>query len=228
MLNFTTTDAVTTGAGIKCLIYGKAGVGKTYLLRTAPSPLVISAEGGLLALRKFQIPVAKVTTMDEVREILLWFQTKGTGSERIKTICPDSLSEIGEMSLAVQRGNYTDGRQIYGGLVEEMLPIIKGFRDLADLGWNVVFTAKQDMTKDEISGGQMIGPAMPGRELGKQLPYMFDELFYLGLAKDDKGDDFRYLRTAPDLQFDAKDRSGALDLFEPPDLAHIFTKIQGS
>ncbi len=228
MLNFTTTDAVTTGAGIKCLVYGKAGVGKTYLLRTAPAPLVISAEGGLLALRKFQIPVAKVTTMDEVREILLWFQTRGAGSERIRTICPDSLSEIGEMSLAVQRGNYTDGRQIYGGLVEELLPIIKGFRDLADLGWNVVFTAKQDMVKDEISGGQLVGPSMPGRELGKQLPYMFDELFYLGLAKDDKGDDFRYLRTAPDLQFDAKDRSGALDLFEPPDLAHIFTKIQGS
>ena len=226
MLNFTTTNKVSQGDGIKCCVYGKAGVGKTYLLRTAASPLVISAERGLLSLRKFKIPVATVSTMDEVREVLWWFQQREPGSEQIKTICIDSLSEIAEMSLANMRSKFADGRQIYGGLVEEMVPIIKGFRDLN--GWDVIFTAKQDMVKDEVSGATLVGPGMPGKELGKQLPYMFDELFYLGVAKDAEGKDFRYLRTAPDLQFDAKDRSGALDLFEPPDLSHIFTKIQGS
>ena len=39
------------------------------------------------------------------------------------------------------------------------------------------------------------------------------------------GIEYRYLRTHPDIQSEAKDRSGVLDVLEPPDLTHIFNKI---
>ena len=35
--------------GVKALVYGMAGVGKTYMIKSLPNPLVISAEAGLLA-----------------------------------------------------------------------------------------------------------------------------------------------------------------------------------
>ena len=45
---------------INCLVYGEAGIGKTTLCATAPSPLIISAEAGLLSLKKHDIPVYEI------------------------------------------------------------------------------------------------------------------------------------------------------------------------
>lgn len=38
--------------GVKVLVYGQAGAGKTRLIQTLPTPVIISAEGGLLSLRE--------------------------------------------------------------------------------------------------------------------------------------------------------------------------------
>ena len=66
---------------------------------------------------------------------------------------------------------------------------------------------------------------MPGARLGAELPYLFDEVFQIGIGKTPDGVEYRYLRTHPDIQSEAKDRSGCLDALEPPDLTHIFNKI---
>jgi hypothetical protein len=68
---------------------------------------------------------------------------------------------------------------------------------------------------------------MPGQKLGPQLPYLFDEVFHMGVASDPQGKKYRYLQTEADLQHDAKDRSGLLDAYEAPDLTAIFNKIRG-
>ena len=43
-------------AGVKVLVYGHAGAGKTSLIRTAPNPVILSAEAGLLSLSDLDIP----------------------------------------------------------------------------------------------------------------------------------------------------------------------------
>ena len=47
------TDDPQIFSGVKCVVYGPAGGGKTRLLATAPSPIILSAEKGLLSLKKF-------------------------------------------------------------------------------------------------------------------------------------------------------------------------------
>ena len=42
--------------GLKVLVYGQAGCGKTTLSKTLPTPVVLSAEGGLLSLKDDNIP----------------------------------------------------------------------------------------------------------------------------------------------------------------------------
>ena len=42
--------------GVKLLVYGAAGAGKTSLVRTLPSPVILSAEAGLLSLSGTDIP----------------------------------------------------------------------------------------------------------------------------------------------------------------------------
>ncbi len=53
----TTTESVEY---VKCLIYGESGVGKTWLCQTAPKPVIISAEKGLLTLKHVNIPVIEM------------------------------------------------------------------------------------------------------------------------------------------------------------------------
>jgi len=69
-------------------------------------------------------------------------------------------------------------------------------------------------------------PSLPGQKLGNSLPYLFDEVFQLCCAKDEEsGAIKRWLQCHNDGTRLCKDRSGALDMFEPPSLAHILQKI---
>lgn len=208
--------------GIKCLVYGKAGHGKTYLSRTAPSPIVLSAESGMLSLRDVDIPVITITSVEVLNEAYQWASSSAEASN-YQTIYIDSISEIGEVVLSNAKAQVKDPRQAYGELIEKMMMTLKAFRDLS--GKHVVMAAKQSTLTDSVTGTVTYGPSMPGARLGAELPYMFDEVFHIGIGKTPDGVEYRYLRTRPDLQYEAKDRSGALDALEPPDLTHVFSKI---
>ena len=223
-LNVTTTDRAAQLNGVKVLVYGQAGAGKTVLASTAPAPFLISAEGGELSLRNVQMPMAKVTTVDDLRDIYAWCE-QSHEAKQFQTICIDSLSEIAEVVLNNAKRQVKDPRQAYGELIEKMETTIRMFRDLP--GRNVYMSAKMEPTKDELTGVVKYGPAMPGKQLAVKLPYFFDEVFRLGINKTTQGESYRFLQTQPDMQYEAKDRSGALTAVERPDLSYIFRKIMG-
>lgn len=226
--------------GVKCMAFGRAGMGKTVLSASAPAPLLISAESGLLSLRKenlervygvnapgisYDTPVIQINTLADLVEAEQWARHSAEANQ-FWTICLDSITEIGEKVLANAKIQVKDPRQAYGELLEKMLVTIKQFRDLS--GKHVYMSAKEERVKDESTGITLAGPAMPGAKLGPQLSYLFDEVFYLGVAKDPQTQQtYRYLRTEPDLNVDAKDRSGALAPIEYPHLGNIFNKIMG-
>lgn len=224
-LKFTTTDQAAQLHGVKMLIYGTSGVGKTTLCATAPQPIILSAEAGLLSLRKFQIPVIEIRTVDDLTEAHRWCQ-QAAEARQFATVCIDSITEIGEVVLANAKRQVKDPRQAYGELIEKMMTTIKAFRDLQ--GKHVYMAAKAEPVKDEMTGVVRYMASMPGSKLGPQLPYLFDEVFRLGINKTPQGEQYRFLQTQPDLQYDAKDRSGALDPIEPPDLNHVISKILGA
>lgn len=204
--------------GVKCLIFGNAGVGKTSLAATIPGDTVIlSAEAGLLSLRQFDIPAITVKSLDDVREAYQ-FLSEGEG-KKFKNVMLDSISEIAETVLAYEMEHNKDPRKAYGSMAETMIELVKAFRDLP--GRNVVMTAKVERQKDEMSGAVLLTPSFPGAQLATKLPYLFDMLFYMRVDKDGN----RSLQTQGDFQVIAKDRSGCLDAFEPPDLETIFAKI---
>ncbi len=223
-MRFTTTDKVSVSNGVKVLVYGRAGSGKTVLCSTAPNPIILSAESGLLSLRKYRIPVIEINNVDDLTEAYNWC-TSAKEAGQFQTICLDSISEIAEKVLINAKGQVKDPRQAYGELIDKMQMVIRSFRDLPK---HVYFAAKEERYKDEGTGSILAGPSMPGSKLGPQLPYHFDEVFNLNIAQNpqDKST-YRYLRTQPDFNFDAKDRSGALDVIEKPDLSHIINKILG-
>jgi hypothetical protein len=69
-------------------------------------------------------------------------------------------------------------------------------------------------------------PSMPGNMLKQGVGYFFDEVFALRVEKDADGNPTRWLQTNRDYNYEAKDRSGSLDMFEPADLSAIAAKIK--
>ena len=59
----TTTRAASLENGIKCLVYGRSGIGKTHLCATAPTPIIVGAEGGELSLREQDVPLIQIKTL---------------------------------------------------------------------------------------------------------------------------------------------------------------------
>lgn len=239
MPQFTSTEQVNSYNGVKMLIYGQAGVGKTVLSATAPRPILLSAESGLLSLRlknlerlfgpgnqwvTYNIPVIEITDVDKLVDAYNWFASSSE-AKNFDTICIDSISEIAEVVLLNAKKQVKDPRQAYGELVEKMEHAIRLFRDLPQK--HVYMSSKQEPVKDEFTGVVKYGPAMPGTKLGPKLPYFFDEVFRIGVNKDPQGNPYRFIQTQPEFQYDAKDRSGALDAVEAPFLTTIIQKILG-
>jgi hypothetical protein len=111
-------------------------------------------------------------------------------------------------------------------MAERMTQLVRAFRDLPEK--HIYISAKQDRVKDELTGGMLYGPSTPGQKLASGLPYLFDEVFCLRVEADSDGNPQRWLQTQPDQQFIAKDRSGALSQFEPPNLVDVINKIIGN
>lgn len=209
--------------GVKILVYGMAGAGKTTLCATACStPVIISAEAGLLSLREHNFPVIQVKTMEDVRGAIDWLYNSEE-SKQFEWVCVDSITEIAETVLAYEKANNRDPRAAYGNMQEQVMSLIKRFRDLPER--NVYVSAKMARIEDMESGTMLYQPMMPGRQLGPQLPYLFDEVFALRVEKDEENQPYRVLQTQRDFQYDAKDRSGALEMWEHPSLCNIVEKI---
>ena len=210
--------------GVKLLVYGQAGAGKTSLIKTLPHPVVLSAEGGLLSIQDADLPFIEIASMDDLQEAYSWVL-----ESEYKSVALDSISEIAEVCLNVEKkvkvnGKLVDPRQAYGSMQEQMADIIRGFRDLP--GRHVLMTAKLEKTQDEM-GRVLYSPSMPGNKTGQALPYFFDEVLALRVEKDAEGNTQRALMCDSDGLWLAKDRSGKLSAWEAPDLGEIISKIGG-
>lgn len=207
--------------GVKALIYGPAGVGKTSLVLSMDKPIILSAESGVLSLRQYDLPMIKIRTVMDLNEAYMWLTTNPAANQ-FNTVFIDSITEIAEQVLVNAKGLVKDPRMAYNTLLDQMIPIVKSYRDLP--GKHVIMAAKEESYKDEV-GVTHRGPMMPGNKVGQQLPYLFDEVFRMGINKDASGKQYRFFQTQPDMQYEAKDRSGVLDFMERPHMTNVINKI---
>lgn len=221
-INVKTTGSLSAN-GVKVLVYGQAGAGKTSLIKTLPSPIVLSAEGGLLSIQDADLPFIEIASMTDLQEAYKWL-TESDDAKAYKSVALDSISEIAEVVLNAEKKATKDPRQAYGAMQEQMADIIRAFRDLP--GRHVYMSAKLEKTQDEM-GRVLYAPSMPGNKTGQALPYFFDEVLALRVEKDGEGNAQRALMCDSDGLWLAKDRSGKLDMWEALDLSAVFAKIGG-
>lgn len=243
----TVGDQCGAEAGVKVLVYGNAGMGKTVLMATLPMPFVIiSTENGLLSLsvknltkifmgmgldeanatsRAIEVRKQRVIIVRNGLQLRKAYEWLISHMNEFRSLGWDSASETAEVMLNAAKSVKADGRQAYGEVADIISDYFKKFRDGLP-GKHVCVIAKEGSTKDEVTGGIKWGPDFPGKQLGPQSPYWMDETFRIAVATDPASNQpFRYLQTQPNEQFIAKDRSGLLDQYEKPDLSYLIDKI---
>jgi phage nucleotide-binding protein len=209
--------------GVKLLVYGAAGAGKTSLITTLPNPIVLSAEGGLLSIQDADVPYIEIATIDDLRQAYSYIVSEEGAA--FESVALDSISEIAEVVLNAEKKIAKDPRQAYGAMQEQMGDLIRAFRDLP--GKHVYMSAKLEKSQDEM-GRILYAPSMPGNKVGQSLPYFFDEVLALRVEKDAEGSTQRALMCDTDGLWQAKDRSGKLAAWEAPDLGAIIEKINNA
>lgn len=206
---------------VKALIFGESGVGKTKLAATAPTPLILNAEGGLLSVAADNLDSVDIKTVDDVMEVYQ-FLTESEDAKKYETLILDSVSEIAEVYLNTLKKQYTDARQAYGQLGTDVTEMIRAYRDIKNK--HVYFIAKAGKVENE-NGISEVKAIMPGKTLMNGLPFFFDEVMALRIGKLEDKSTYRYLQTNSSLGYLCKDRSGTLDDKEEPDLGKLFSKI---
>ena len=212
-----------TANGVKVLVYGAAGSGKTTLVQTLPNVIVLSAEGGLLSIQDADLPYIEIASMDDLREAFDWCRDSKEAAG-FQSVALDSISEVAEVVLSHELKMSKDGRAAYGEMNSTMTELIRAFRDLP--GKHVYMSAKLEKSTDEM-GKMLYNPGMPGKSLTQGLPYFFDEVLALRVERDAEGITQRALMCDSDGLWLAKDRSGKLEAWEAPDLGAIIAQIGG-
>lgn len=222
--------------GVKVVVHGPPGVGKTVLCTTLPEPNrtgMICAEGGLRSIRatveRYGMTGGEIRSFRDFEEAFAYFAYDPGARNFFRNLCLDSISEIADVCLKEELARNKDGRKAYGEMAVKMKTMIRAFRDLP---YNVVFTAQQE--RSDTDDGTKFAPTFPGNQLSGKVSWMshqFDEIYAYRIVADVEGKPRRLLQTQPDQMYDAKSRLANnldgppfLDFWEEPNLANLFAK----
>jgi len=149
---------------------------------------------------------------DLTRQAMAWAKTR-----------PESFSE---------KTGKPDARGAYGLLAREVIGLLKHLQHAQ--GRTVIFVGILEKVTDEFNRTTW-QPQMEGGKAGRELPGIVDQVISMSLFEPE-GDGWRHDPERADIRrlvcragnpygLPAKDRSGRLDVTEPPDLGALLAKI---
>ena len=207
---------------INALVYGLSKVGKTRLIASAEAPFILSVEDSMLSLAGAGIKYTSIKDMAGMQDAMDWLRLSSE-ARQYKTICLDSITELGELLLAEYKEKYKDARLAYGDMADHIFKII---RDLRSLPFDIYVIAKAGKAQD-ITGATLFSADLPGAKAAVKMPYLFDETFALrNIMLDGQKEPKTYLQCRADSQWEAGDKSGKLEMWEEPNLKYLFDKIR--
>lgn len=203
--------------GVKALCYGPPGGGKTPLLNTAPRPVLLAIEPGLLSMRGSTIPTCMADTPALIDDFFKWL-FNSREADAYDTVGIDSVSEMSYRYLVPELSANKDGRKAYGEMSKKVFPHLSNLYYMRNK--HAYLIAKQ--TFDDA--GKRV-PQFEGRDLGSKVPHMYDEILHLAKVNLPNVGEVTAFRTRDTFDISARDRSGRLDEFEQPHLGNLFNKI---
>jgi hypothetical protein len=155
----------------------------------------------------------------------------------------DSITDLTRQAMAYakqqpeafsDRTGKPDVRGAYGLLGREVIQALKHLQHAR--GKTVIFVGVLEKVTDEYGASSWV-PQMEGTKAGRELPGIVDQVISMQLFGKDVDEAWTLDVTSTDRRLvcksgnpwglPAKDRSGRLDMTEPPDLAALLAKIDG-
>lgn len=209
---------------VKALLAGEPGAGKTRTSSTWVEPFFASAEGGLLSVADRRTPATKITSSQDLRELVTLLKQEPDVRKQmlgtpVSTLIVDTLDEVGRIFMkernAERRQESFDQRD-WGWYGEQLRGLV---RELRNLDMHVIFTVHLKETQDAETGRVTMKPAIQGA-MGDELPAYVDLAAVLTARPTTRivGDHTergiaRILQTYPDTRHPwIKDRSGRLPM----------------
>jgi hypothetical protein len=231
---------------IKGQVWGKAGVGKTTLLKTLDpaTTLALDFEGGLLSVQRddqfgpaWMGDSIKVESWPEAKVILSTFQQKHEAFAKYRTVFIDSTTVASRMCFdwckeqpeAFNKQGQKNNLGAYGLLGLEMVDWVKGWHHLP--GVNVWLVGGLER-KDQEGLGKEWTPLLTGSKLASELPYIMDYCLVMAHFKAGDGKTYAGIFTDPlknpeYASVPLKTRVGGLDQIEQPHLGRLMAKALG-
>lgn len=220
---------------LKILVYGAPGTGKTrFSFSGMPNypTLILSAEAGLLSLKKVQRELGvkakfwEITDLDSLSRARDYLYNM---KHEYQVVAIDSLTEIQAICMAAilkKEGRERPEIRDWGTLNDKMVAIIRSFRDLPNI--SVIATALDEQIKDESTGEVKTVPLFQGR-IQKTVAGYFDQVMYSFVAEktdaEGKVTQHHRLLTRNNGKITGKDRSGMLPILVEPDFIKIHDLI---
>jgi hypothetical protein len=202
--------------GVKALIYGAPGSAKTPLINTAPRPVLLACEPGLLSMRNSNVPTYQAFTPNAIDEFFKWF----FNSEEVKnfdTLAIDSTSQMADIYLQDALRNNKHGLKAYGEMATKTM---EHLRTLYYTRYKHTYLiAKQE--KDDTG---FIKPFFPGKQLPVDIPHMYDCILHLAIHNVPGVGQVKAFRCHGSIDSLCRDRTGNLAEFEQPNFAALVEK----
>jgi hypothetical protein len=205
--------------GVKSIIYGPAGSGKTPLINTAPRPILMACEPGLLSMRNSMVPTFIASDAKRIDEFWEWvFNSNET--KNFDTIGVDSVSQMCEIYLEKANKENKHGLAAYGQMATDVL---KQLDKLYFLQYKHTYLiAKLEVKNGAV--GSFSRPYYPGQQLPVAMPHKYDQILHLDIHNVPSVGQVRSFQCAPTIDVMARDRTGQLNMFEEPDFGKLVQK----
>jgi hypothetical protein len=206
--------------GVKSVIYGGPGSGKTPLVDTCPTPVMLVVEPGMLSMRTSRVPCFEGNSAEKCDEFWQWF-FQSSEPRKFDTLAIDSLSQMAETYLTRELGRWKDGSKAYGEMSRHVMDIVNRLYYTPQK--HLYMICKQGSVEE--NGGVMKRPYFPGQDLNVKIPHLFDEIWHIGLnmIPGVQGAQLS-IRTRSSFDTMARDRSARLNELEPPNIGALFLK----
>lgn len=211
-------------SGVKAVIFGAAGSGKTPLIATAPRPVLLATEPGMLSLKGCNVPTYQAYTAAKIDEFFAWLKNSNE-TKNFDTIAVDSTSQMADIYLQEAKKTIKHGLQQYGDMAERTM---KNLRDLYFLQQKHTYLIAKEEIKT-VNNTNYRRPFFPGQLLPIEVPHQFDAILHLAKVNilGVQGEQLAF-RCVGSYDVMARERTGKAAEFEQPHFGNLVTKLMSS
>lgn len=159
-------SAIARQYGVKALVFGPPGQGKTPVMLTAPRPVACLIEPGFASIRKTNLPMWVATEYARLDEFVTW-ATQSKDARNFDTFFFDSGSQAAQNIEETERPKHKDGRKMFYQVQIQMWALFN--RMYMAQNAHVVMIAKETTLED----GRIV-PMFPSKKITRDMTHLFD------------------------------------------------------